>query len=142
MVAKLIFITGHPIILIAGLCVTTAEYAPLGLKTKLKQLKSGTPSWEREIAMLTKIDEYGNADIIGMEDETWQHGLSFGDMNRVTEALNKLNCFEQRQRQGCDFCLQGKPIKAHLIHKESGCQLGFSKKANYCPICGKRLEKE
>ncbi len=54
------------------------------------------------MSRLTEIDEYGNADIIGMEDETWQMGLSFNDMNRVTLALNRLHrlekMFEQRKR--------------------------------------------
>jgi hypothetical protein len=44
---------------------------------------------------LTEIDEYGNADIIGMEDETWQMGLSFNDMNKVTLALNRLHRLEK-----------------------------------------------
>ena len=48
---------------------------------------------------LTEIDEYGNADIIGMEDETWQMGLSFNDMNKVTLALNRLHRLEKLYEQ-------------------------------------------
>jgi hypothetical protein len=44
---------------------------------------------------LTEIDEYGNADIIGMEDETWQMGLSFNDMNKMTLVLNRLHRLEK-----------------------------------------------
>ena len=48
---------------------------------------------------LTEIDEYGNADIIGMEDETWQMGLSFNDMNKMTLALNRLHRLEKLYEQ-------------------------------------------
>ena len=47
------------------------------------------------MSRLTEVDEYGNADIIGMEDETWQMGLSFNDMNKMTLALNRLHRLEK-----------------------------------------------
>ena len=51
------------------------------------------------MSRLTEIDEYGNADIIGMEDETWQMGLSFNDMNKMTLALNRLHRLEKLYEQ-------------------------------------------
>ena len=47
------------------------------------------------MSRLTEVDEYGNADIIGMEDETWQMGLSFNDMNKMTLVLNRLHRLEK-----------------------------------------------
>jgi hypothetical protein len=52
-----------------------------------------------KMSRLTEIDEFGNADIIGMEDETWQMGLSFNDMNKVTLALNRLHRLEKLYEQ-------------------------------------------
>lgn len=49
------------------------------------------------MSRLTRVDEFGNADIIGMDDETWQMALGFDDLNRVTEALNKLCCYEDSE---------------------------------------------
>lgn len=39
---------------------------------------------------LTKRDEYGNADIIGVDSADSQFNLGFKSFNRVTNALNKL----------------------------------------------------
>lgn len=43
---------------------------------------------------LTKRDEYGNADIIGVDSADLQLNLSYEEFNRVTEALNKLAAYE------------------------------------------------
>ena len=39
---------------------------------------------------LTERDEYGNADIIGVDSNELQDGFDFDSFNLVTEALNKL----------------------------------------------------
>ena len=43
---------------------------------------------------LTERDEYGNADIIGVDSEDLQLNLDFEGFNRVTEALNRLAAYE------------------------------------------------
>jgi hypothetical protein len=43
---------------------------------------------------LTERDEYGNADIIGVDSEDIQLNLDFEGFNRVTEALNRLAAYE------------------------------------------------
>lgn len=42
---------------------------------------------------LTERDEYGNADIKGVNSD-WLLSLTFDELNRVTEALNKLADYE------------------------------------------------
>lgn len=49
---------------------------------------------------LTKRDEYGNADIIGVESADLQMNLTFDEMNKVTESLNKLAHYEDLEEQG------------------------------------------
>lgn len=49
---------------------------------------------------LTKRDEYGNADIIGVDSEDLQLNLSFDEFNKVTAALNKLADYEDLEEQG------------------------------------------
>ena len=44
---------------------------------------------------LTERDEYGNADIIGVDSEDLQLNLEFDSMNRVTAALNRLAEYEE-----------------------------------------------
>jgi hypothetical protein len=78
-----------------------------------------------KMSRLTEIDEFGNADIIGMEDETWQMGLSFNDMNKVTLALNRLHrlekLYEQHKQPDPDTGLVpcGCGGKAHIINSSS-----------------------
>jgi hypothetical protein len=43
---------------------------------------------------LTERDEYGNADIIGVDSEELQLNLEFKEFNLVTDALNKLAAYE------------------------------------------------
>lgn len=43
---------------------------------------------------LTERDEYGNADIIGVDSADLQLNLNFNEFNQVTEALNRLAAYE------------------------------------------------
>ena len=43
---------------------------------------------------LTERDEYGNADIIGVDSADIQLNLAFDELNLVTDALNKLARYE------------------------------------------------
>jgi Zn finger protein HypA/HybF involved in hydrogenase expression len=76
--------------------------------------------------MMTELDEFGNANIIGIENKAWQLGLSFNDMNRVTDALNKLYSLEFRERNGCEWC---RCFEEQLKNTNT----------YYCPVCGKYL---
>ena len=49
---------------------------------------------------LTECDEFGNADIIGVDSEDLQLNLDFEQMNKVTDALNKLAQYEGLEEQG------------------------------------------
>ena len=48
----------------------------------------------------TERDEYGNADIIGVDSADLQLNLDFDDMNRVTEALNRFADLEDKIERG------------------------------------------
>lgn len=48
---------------------------------------------------LTKKDEYGNADILGVDSRDLLN-LDFGSFNKVTNALNKLAEYEDLEEQG------------------------------------------
>lgn len=48
---------------------------------------------------LTSRDEFGNADIIGVNSSDLQSNLSFDEFNRVTEALNRLAMYEDFQEK-------------------------------------------
>lgn len=48
---------------------------------------------------LTKRDEFGNADIIGVDSADLQCNLEFDDLIKVTEALNKLAKYEDLEEQ-------------------------------------------
>lgn len=65
------------------------------------------------MARLTSRDEYGNAEIISLEDITPQlyEGLSFSETNALTAALNKLADYEDtdekenaEREKPCDGC--------------------------------------
>ncbi len=45
---------------------------------------------------LTERDEFGNADIIGVESAKLQQHLDFDGFNRVTAALNRLADYEEK----------------------------------------------
>lgn len=49
---------------------------------------------------LTKCDEFGNADIIGVDSNDLQMNLDFDEFNKVTNALNKLTEYEDLEEQG------------------------------------------
>ena len=48
---------------------------------------------------LTERDEFGNADIIGVDSEDLQLNLDFEQMNKVTDSLNKLAQYEDLDEQ-------------------------------------------
>ncbi len=43
---------------------------------------------------LTERDEYGNADIVGVDSAELQFNLEFDEFNKVTDALNRLAAYE------------------------------------------------
>lgn len=49
---------------------------------------------------LTKRDEYGNADIIGVDSSELQLNLEFEELNKVTDALNRLATYEDTEEEG------------------------------------------
>lgn len=49
---------------------------------------------------LTERDEFGNADIIGVDSMDLQCNLAFNEFNKVTNALNKLAEYEDLEEQG------------------------------------------
>ena len=49
---------------------------------------------------LTQYDEFGNADIIGIDSEALQCNLCFEEFNKVTSALNRLAKYEDLEEQG------------------------------------------
>lgn len=48
----------------------------------------------------TKRDEFGNADIIGVDSSEIQGNLGFNELNRVTRALNRLAELEDKLESG------------------------------------------
>ncbi len=48
---------------------------------------------------LTERDEYGNADIIGVNSANLQENLEFEEFNKVTNALNKLAKYEDLEKE-------------------------------------------
>ena len=49
---------------------------------------------------LTTRDEFGNADIIGVDSARLQLHLDYDEINRVTEALNRLARYEDEHEKG------------------------------------------
>lgn len=49
---------------------------------------------------LTERDEFENADIIGVDSMDLQCNLAFDELNKVTNALNKLAYYEDLEEQG------------------------------------------
>ena len=119
---------------------------------------------------LTERDEYGNADIIGVDCVLLQGDLAFEETNLVTEALNRLAEYE-------DIGLTAKELTAELAEKDiriaeleagqkhgkwtvEGCEPGLSyyehtctackekiathtgKTLPYCPKCGAKMDGE
>ena len=54
----------------------------------------------KRMKRLTERDEFGNADIIGVDSEELQINLDLSELNRVTVALNKLAAYEDLEEQG------------------------------------------
>ena len=54
----------------------------------------------KRMERLTERDEFGNADIIGVDNEDLQINLDFAEFNKVTVALNKLAEYEDMEEQG------------------------------------------
>lgn len=50
--------------------------------------------WEETMNRCTERDEFGNADIKGIDSQILYENLDFHQMNRLTYALNKLAAFE------------------------------------------------
>lgn len=48
---------------------------------------------------LTERDEFGNADIIGVDSEDLQCNLTFDEFNIVTDAMNKLADYEDLEEK-------------------------------------------
>lgn len=53
-----------------------------------------------EYKRLTERDEYGNADIIGVDSSNWQFNLTFEELVKVTKALNRLADLEDKIKNG------------------------------------------
>lgn len=49
---------------------------------------------------ITERDEFGNANIIGVESSDLQLNLGFEELNKVTAALNKLAEYEELEEKG------------------------------------------
>ena len=49
---------------------------------------------------MTERDEFGNADIIGVDSEDLQLNLGFDELNKVTNALNRLAEYEEMEADG------------------------------------------
>jgi hypothetical protein len=47
-----------------------------------------------------------------------------------------------QEKEPCEFCGRGKPIKAFTVLQPSGIQYGTSVKAMFCPVCGRALKGE
>lgn len=71
------------------------------------------------IKRLTERDEYGNADIIGVDSAELQLNLEFDELNRVTDALNRLAGYE-------DSGLSPEEVKA-LRQENEQCKAGKGK---------------
>ena len=105
---------------------------------------------------LTERDEFGNADIIGVDSEDLQLNLDFEQMNKVTDSLNKLAEYEDLEE------LIGIPLKNAVeivkqgIVSDDVCEWreeslflytscgdrvkAYSDDFKYCPYCGKQIK--
>lgn len=70
---------------------------------------------------LTERDEYGNADIIGVDSEDLQLNLDFEGFNRVTEALNRLAAYEDSglDPEQCAKYAQAEKEGRYIVLKEA-----------------------
>lgn len=58
----------------------------------------------KDYKRLTERDEFGNADIIGLDSEKISENLSFKELNLLTKSLNRFAYFEDKIESGklCD----------------------------------------
>lgn len=54
----------------------------------------------KDYKRLTGRDEFGNADIIGLDSHELASGLDFGELNKLTSALNRLADLEDKIERG------------------------------------------
>jgi hypothetical protein len=96
------------------------------------------------IKRLTERDEYGNADIIGVDSAELQLNLEFDELNRVTDALNRLAAYEdsgltpeqvhelaKAEAEGRLVVLPCKP--GDVVYAVSGCLFYRDDSAPYTP---------
>lgn len=79
----------------------------------------------REYKRVTTKDEYGNADILGVDSELLYDGLSFNETNILTNALNRLAELEDKIENGtlkevvrCKDCVYFQPEFVEMENKE------------------------
>lgn len=80
---------------------------------------------------LTKRDEYGNADIIGVDSNELQLNLEFEELNKVTDALNRLATYEDTGLSP----EQVLELKERIVPQEGVGEEGYL----HCPKCGTGL---
>ncbi|MCD7724915.1 MAG: hypothetical protein LUI12_05095 [Clostridiales bacterium] len=54
---------------------------------------------KKDYKRLTERDEFGNANVIGVDSADLQLNLTFEEFNKVTGALNRLAEFEDRETE-------------------------------------------
>lgn len=62
------------------------------------------------------------------------------DGHTPAEAIARIGALEPVRHGRCEFCSRGKPIKAFTILPDCGLQYGTSIMANYCPLCGAKID--
>ena len=74
---------------------------------------------------LTIRDEFGNADIFGVDSELLYNGLSFTEANALTKAFNRLALLEDKIENGtlkevvmCKDCVYFQPEYVEMENKE------------------------
>jgi len=105
---------------------------------------------------LTERDEFGNADIIGVDSGDLCNELFLADeLNKVTDALNKLAAYEdaEEKQAKCKYCtackdlldmgdvnvyIIGKQLHLYAAENDASQDTGI----NYCPVCGRKLTEE
>lgn len=121
------------------------------------------------MSRLTQRDEYGNAEIIALSDvmpELYAE-LSFSETNALTNALNKLADYEDKEENINQPTAdvqevrhgewRGYTTSAYIgsedeygdpryadrrFYRCSECRYGSVVKSNFCPNCGAKMDKE
>lgn len=96
---------------------------------------------------LTERDEFGNADIIGVDSEELQCNLTFDEFNRVTNELNRLAQYEDVHENIIKKMKELKLEHCRLItemgvkpQQQGGKCDGFQKSANDDEPCNTCME--